>query len=133
MIKIKKSARDEMIRQARGTTEEICGVAAGTDSGERLVTKVYFLENIEHSSSRFEADIKERFAAIRDMRGRGLSPIGIFHSHPNTDAYPSSDDIRLAYDENAVYIIISPKHEPSVRAYSIKNGVVTEEEVVTEI
>ena len=43
-------------------------------------------------------DPKEQLKAIKDMRANGLTPLGNWHSHPETPARPSQEDIRLAYD-----------------------------------
>jgi proteasome lid subunit RPN8/RPN11 len=64
------------------------------------------------------------------MRARGIVPLGNFHSHPETPARPSEEDIRLAYDPAASYIILSlAEEEPVMRSFHIENGTASAEEI----
>jgi proteasome lid subunit RPN8/RPN11 len=57
------------------------------------------------------------------MRAYGLEPLGNFHSHPATPARPSAEDIKLAYDPRASYLIISLAAEtPVLKAFAVANG-----------
>ncbi len=61
-------------------------------------------------------------AAIKDMRANGLKPLGNWHSHPESPARPSLEDIRLAYDSKATYFILSfMANYPVLNAYHIEN------------
>lgn len=37
----------------------------------------------------------------------GLRPLGNWHSHPESPSRPAEEDIRLAYDSKASYLILS--------------------------
>jgi len=68
---------------------------------------------------------------MKEMRARGLSQVAIFHSHPSSPAYPSAKDVRLAFYDDAVYIIVSLSDgEEIVRGFSIGDGQVAEVEIV---
>jgi proteasome lid subunit RPN8/RPN11 len=55
---------------------------------------------------------------MKSARANGQKIIANFHSHPATPARPSEEDIRLAYDPNIVYIIISlAEAEPVIKAF----------------
>ena len=61
--------------------EEACGLIAGEKSDtERVIKKVYYLTNIDHTNEHFSLDPKEQLAAIKDMRKNGLEPLGNWHS-----------------------------------------------------
>jgi proteasome lid subunit RPN8/RPN11 len=122
-----------MLSHARaGLPYEACGLFAGEagEDGVRRVRAVYCLANTDKSAEHFSMAPEEQFAAVRDMRGRGLELLGNFHSHPETPARPSVEDIRLAFDPSLSYIIISLKDkEPVIRSFIIKGGEAFEEPV----
>ncbi|MGN0682871.1 MAG: M67 family metallopeptidase [Oscillospiraceae bacterium] len=109
MIKILRSDYEKILAHAKAELpNEACGLIAGevTDSG-KVIRKVYLLTNIDHSNEHFSLDPKEQLAAIKDMRANGLSPLGNWHSHPESPSRPSEEDKRLAYDSKASYLILS--------------------------
>ena len=109
MITITKSDYEKILAHAKSELpNEACGLIAGevTDSG-KVIRKVYLLTNIDHSNEHFSLDPKEQLAAIKDMRVNGLSPLGNWHSHPESPSRPSEEDKRLAYDSKASYLILS--------------------------
>jgi proteasome lid subunit RPN8/RPN11 len=64
------------------------------------------------------------------MRAKGLKPLGNYHSHPNTPSRPSAEDIRLAFDPSASYMIVSlAGSEPVLKSFHIESGVSSEEEI----
>lgn len=76
-------------------------------------------------------DPREQFAAIKDMRANGLVLLGNFHSHPATPSRPSQEDIRLAHDPAASYLILSlaDQDQPVLKSFRIRDGRSTEEEL----
>jgi proteasome lid subunit RPN8/RPN11 len=87
---------------------EACGLIAGRKSEAlKEVTKVYLVKNVEESRYRFSIDPKEQLEAIRSIRKEGLTPLGNFHSHPETPARPSDEDLKLYLDPGASYLILS--------------------------
>jgi len=106
---------------------EACGLVAGrVADGLRTIEKVYFLTNADASPEHFSLDAREQLAAVKDMRALGLAPLGNFHSHPSTPARPSAEDIRLARDPSACYLILSlAKEDADLRAFSVENDLPT--------
>ncbi len=126
-VKLRQTDYDDIVAHAKaGLPNESCGLLAGTVEGSlKTVKKVYLLSNPDQSPEHFSIDPKEQLAAIKDMRALGLSPLGNFHSHPSTPARPSEEDIRLAYDPKASYLILSLKEEtPVLKAFGIAEGTV---------
>lgn len=135
-IRLAQSDFDTMVDWAKEhLPEESCGLLAGTKDGDvRTVKKVYYLTNIDHTNEHFSMDPKEQLKAIKDMRANGLTPLGNWHSHPETPARPSQEDIRLAYDSSASYLILSLMHaeEPVLHAFTIVDGAPTKDEILYE-
>ncbi|MBR3306201.1 MAG: M67 family metallopeptidase [Lachnospiraceae bacterium] len=104
--------------------DEACGLIAGTDreDGVREIKKVYLLTNTDHTNEHFSIDPKEQLAAIKDMRANGLSPLGNWHSHPESPSRPSEEDKRLANDSRASYLILSLQEEgdPVLNAFHVE-------------
>lgn len=133
-IKLKKSDFEAMVAHAKGhLPEEACGLIAGEKSDtERIIKKVYYLTNIDHTNEHFSMDPREQLAAVKDMRKNGLTPLGNWHSHPETPARPSEEDIRLAFDSEASYLILSlmEADNPVLHAFRVREGVVSKDEIV---
>jgi proteasome lid subunit RPN8/RPN11 len=122
-----------MVAHARaGLPHEACGLFAGEagEDGVKTVKAVYCLENTDKSAEHFSLSPEEQFKAVKDIRAKGLVLLGNFHSHPETPARPSAEDIRLAFDPSLSYIIISLKdEEPVLKSFIISGGVAAEEPV----
>lgn len=123
-IRLKKADFEQIVAHAKKELpNEACGLIAGRVDGEvKVVEKVYFLTNIDHSNEHFSLDPKEQLAAVKDMRANGFAPLGNWHSHPESPSRPSDEDKRLAYDSTASYLILSlmDKNEPVLNSFKIE-------------
>ena len=107
---------------------EACGILGGTDG---VVSEHYPMKNTDQSNEHFTLEPKEQFAVIKDLRAKDIEMLAIYHSHPETPARPSEEDIRLALTPNVSYVIVSLAGvTPDVKSFRIENGVVTPEEIV---
>jgi proteasome lid subunit RPN8/RPN11 len=54
--------------------------------------------------------------------------VAIFHSHPQSPAFPSAKDVSLAFYQDAIYVIVGlmNQQDPEIRAYTIVDGLVTD-------
>lgn len=133
MIYLPNVFYDKILETAlNGKPEEICGLIGGTKNGDvREVKEIYVLENIDHSNEHFSMNPLDQFQAVKDMRKKGIIPLGNFHSHPESPSRPSEEDKRLAYDREASYLIISIMNEdtPVLKSFRIVDNVSTEEEI----
>lgn len=114
---------------------EACGLLAGRIEDDiKTVEKVYFLTNVDQSPEHFSMDPKEQFAAIKDARSNGWVLLGNFHSHPGSPSRPSQEDIRLAFDPEASYLILSlqDQENPVFKSFKIKDKIVSEEKLRLE-
>ena len=126
-IRIKTVDYEAIVAHARsGLLNEACGLVAGTVEGDiKTIEKVYFLTNVDQSPEHFSLDPREQLAAVKDMRGLGFTLLGNFHSHPETPARPSTEDIRLAYDSSLSYLILSlAGDEPVLKVFQIEDSMV---------
>ena len=128
MIRIPAHIYNGIVAQAYAELpNEACGLLVGTENG---VVKQHVLTNIDHSPEHFSFDPAEQFQVFRSARSEGLNIIANYHSHPETPSRPSVEDIRLAYDPNILYLIVSLAAEiPVLKAFSIQNGISTEVEI----
>ncbi len=97
MIRIEPAAWDLMVRHASSTyPNECCGAMLGKLDGDtKLVTEAVTIENAfaGAQAARYEIRPEDLIAADKAARARGLDLIGIFHSHPDCDAYFSKTDL----------------------------------------
>ncbi|MDR3245644.1 MAG: M67 family metallopeptidase [Prevotellaceae bacterium] len=122
MIFVPQSIINEIVEQAvKGLPEEVCGLLVGK---ENEVVKRFPLTNTDHSPEHFSFDPKEQFQVLREARSQGLKIIANYHSHPETPARLSEEDLRLAYDPDILYFILSlqDRANPALKAFSVKNG-----------
>ena len=87
-------------------------------------------ENKDHAEDHFTLDPRDQINAIRDMRANGLKPLGNWHSHPSSPSRPSVEDIRLAFDSKASYLILSLMADyPVLNSFHIEGGEWTKEDL----
>lgn len=134
MLAITRAALAKIIDHCRRELpNEACGILAGTDG---RVEKVYPAANARPGPATYEMDPEDQFRAMKDIRDAGLCMVGIYHSHPGSQAYPSGVDVEKAYwpgtlnpnYPDAAYVIVSlmDRENPVVKGYSIIEGTVRE-------
>jgi proteasome lid subunit RPN8/RPN11 len=130
---------EAILEQSRGEyPDECCGVILGpegSDSAQVLKPMV----NAAHSPTFYEFDSKDLLALYRQVEDNSQEIVVVYHSHTETEAYPSRTDISYASEPGAHYVLVSTRKEIApeneFRSYRIIDGVVTEEdvEIVTRI
>jgi len=117
-----KSLYDAMVDAARRAAPlEACGLLGGSGG---QATEFYELTNADASGEHYSMIPEEQFAAVKDMRTRGIGMLAIWHSHPATPARMSEEDLRLAYTLDVVYAILSlaEPDNPEIRGYAVQKG-----------
>ncbi len=98
MIEIEKNAWAAMLLHAeRSYPDECCGAMIGRlQDGKKSVTQAVPLHNSfsGEKAARYELRPQDLLAADQAARTNGLDLIGIFHSHPDCDAYFSETDLK---------------------------------------
>jgi proteasome lid subunit RPN8/RPN11 len=97
-IRIEQEPWAAMVAHARQTyPNECCGAMLGSIDGEiKMVTVAMALENAYGGAqaTRYELRPEDLLAADKAARERHLDLIGIYHSHPDCDAYFSATDLK---------------------------------------
>lgn len=98
MIRIEPDAWREMVSHACATyPNECCGAMLGSvgDAG-KIVRVALPLENAYEGArhSRYELRPEDLLRADREARSRHMDLVGIYHSHPDCDAYFSETDLK---------------------------------------
>ena len=120
-LEIPKNIFEEIIQQAKAEAPiEACGILAGKN---RQVLKRYEMTNTDKSSDHFMMHPEEQFKVVKDIRSSGLEMLAIYHSHPETPARPSQEDIRFALTPDVVYVIVSLQdvNNPALKGFLIEN------------
>lgn len=107
---------------------EICGVISGV---EDMTREIYPMDNQAKSNTFFEFDPVQQFRIWKKIDENGHEPLVIYHSHTQSRAYPSKDDVIYANEPYAHYLIISvdEKFKDEIRSYRVIDGGVYEENI----
>ncbi len=98
MIEIEFDPWQMMVQHAERTyPNECCGAMLGRHSdGTKVVTEALTFPNawVGEQVERYAIRPEDLLAADKEARSRGLDLIGVFHSHPDCDAYFSDTDLQ---------------------------------------
>jgi [CysO sulfur-carrier protein]-S-L-cysteine hydrolase len=127
-MRISRELFDEMVEHAvADAPNECCGMIASRD-GEAV--KIHRATNAAASPLRYEIDGAEQYRIQMAIDDEDLELGAIYHSHTRSEPYPSQTDINLAFYPEALYVIVGVAgDEPTVRAYEIRDGQVSETEL----
>jgi len=120
----------EIVEQGlREFPNECCGVIAA-DAG--VPVKVFPMTNADASPVTYRLDGNEQLRVFDEIDERGWELWAIYHSHTHSEAYPSETDQRLAFYPDARYLLLSlqDRAAPILRSFFIRDGAVTEEELI---
>jgi len=133
-LEISRQFVDAILAQSRTEyPDEACGVIlgpVGTGKAQRIKPMI----NAAHSPTFYEFDPKDLLALYRDLDDQDEEIVIIYHSHTDTEAYPSRTDIAYAGEPGAHYVLVSTRAEiaptTEFRSFRIIDGIVTEESLV---
>lgn len=144
MIQVPQNIIDALIAYAKADApNECCGLLAGK---EGLASEIYPIPNLpsddpavkdlkvpEDRRLRYVMDPKAQISAFKAMRENGTEMMAIYHSHTASEAYPSATDVRLAFDPEVHYLIVSLEKPdaPVLRAFRIVNEEIDEDAIET--
>ena len=83
---------------------EACGILFGKNN---QVLDIFLTENIEESPMNFTISNEQLIEGYKIAEEKKMEVIGIFHSHPNSDAFPSSTDKKFMQSNPVVWVIYS--------------------------
>lgn len=146
MLKLSKAQFEQIVAHGlEGKPLEICGFLAGrrTPEGGEVVA-VFPIESDDKSELTYTMNPLQQLRAEKEIRARDLEILGIYHTHPATQPYPSKTDVARAHwgdtDElmfpEYSYLIVSLRDpaRPQPCSYKIRGrhipGDIEEEDVV---
>jgi [CysO sulfur-carrier protein]-S-L-cysteine hydrolase len=87
---------------------ESCALLFGKKENTKLLVKdVFIAKNIDCSPVNFTISNEQLIQGYKMAQEKGLDVIGIFHSHPNSEPYPSSTDKKFMEINPVVWVIFS--------------------------
>jgi proteasome lid subunit RPN8/RPN11 len=133
-LELPKALMEAIVEHARQEfPNECCGLLAGR--GAR-VERLFRGSNVDRSPYTYRLDPQEQLRFFKVIDAEGLELLGIYHSHTQSAAYPSRTDVERAFYPDAAYVIVSLRGPQAssdgteIRAFRIRDGQVTEEELV---
>jgi len=119
--------RAAIINQAmREAPRECCGIIAGRD-GEPV--QLYETRNVAAGNRLYEIDPAQLIdLEFRELPAQETEIIAIYHSHPESQPYPSATDVELAFWPDAVFLICSLANpaRPEIRGFRIRDCAIDE-------
>lgn len=87
---------------------ESCAILYGTShNNEHIVKKIWLTENIDSSPIEFTLSPEQTMEMYQKEKEMNLDIVGIFHSHPNGEAYPSNTDKKFMKNNPYIWVIYS--------------------------
>ena len=123
MQKIKLSQTHKKILTEHAENEnpnESCAILFGK---ENIVSEVFLTKNIEESPVNFTISNEQLIEGYKIAEEKEMDVIGIFHSHPDSEAYPSNTDKKFMQSNPVAWIIYSGINK-NFRAYFLESDIV---------
>jgi len=121
--KIKLTESDKTILSEYSENQkpnESCAILFGKNN---QVLDLFLTENIENSPVNFTISNKQLIEAYKIAEEKKMEIVGIFHSHPDSDAYPSNIDKKFMQSNPVAWIIYSGINK-NFRAYLLESDIV---------
>ena len=122
MQKIILSNSDKKILTQHAENEkpnESCAILFGKND---TVSEVFLTKNIEESPVNFTISNEQLIEGYKIAEEKKIDVIGIFHSHPNSEAYPSNTDKKFM-ESNPVAWVIYSGTDKDFRAYFLESEI----------
>ncbi len=123
MQKIILSKSDKKIlteHAEKSKPNESCAILFGKDN---FVSDIFLTENIEESPVNFTISNEQLIEGYKIAEEKKLEVIGIFHSHPNSEAYPSNTDKKFMQSNPVIWIIYSGVNK-EFRAFLLESDII---------
>ena len=119
-ITLSQSIKKTLIQHAENENpNESCAILYGNGD---TVSDVFLTKNIEESPVNFTISNDQLIEGYKIAEEKKLQVIGIFHSHPNSEAYPSSTDKKFMHSNPVVWIIYSGANK-NFKAYVLESDI----------
>ena len=124
-IIISESQKKTLVNHANNEKpNESCAILFGIVDGQKTIVKEIFLtKNIDESPVNFTISNEQLIKCYKTAEEKKMEIVGIFHSHPNSEAYPSNTDKKFMYSNPVVWVIYSGIIN-EFKAYVLESNVV---------
>jgi len=108
-IVLAQKEKDKLVTHAISEQpNESCAMLFGKKVGDNWnVKEVFLTQNIDDSQTNFTISPEELLKGYQIAEKNQLEVVGIFHSHPNSDAIPSNTDKKFMQNNPVPWIIFS--------------------------
>jgi len=124
-IVLAQKEKDKLVTHAISEQpSESCAMLFGKKVGDNWnVKEVFLTQNIDDSQTNFTISPEELLKGYQIAEKNQLEVVGIFHSHPNSDAIPSNTDKKFMQNNPVPWIIFSGVNN-DLKAYLLDSNVI---------
>lgn len=121
-IVISKSNIEKLIQHAKTEApNESCALLIGNEiQDEWRVKEVFLTENVEKSKISFTISPEQELEIDKIARAKNMEIVCVFHSHPNSEAVPSSTDKEFMITNPFPWMIYSVELD-TIKTYLLKS------------
>lgn len=117
----------------RESPNEACAILFGSIEGtSTTVKKIALAENTEHSPVNFTISNEQLIKIYQMAEDKKMDVVGIFHSHPSSEAVPSNTDKKFMESNPVVWLIFSGISE-EFRAFVLESEITEVQVQVSQI
>ena len=124
-IVLAQKEKDKLVTHAISEQpSESCAMLFGKKVGDNWnVKEVFLTQNIDDSQTNFTISPEELLKGYQIAEKNQLEVVGIFHSHPNSDAIPSNTDKKFMQNNPVPWIIFSGVNN-DLKAYLLDSTII---------
>ena len=124
-VVLTQKEKDKLVAHAiEQQPNESCAMLLGKKvDNDWNVKEVFLTENIDNSQTNFTISPEELLQGYQLAEKMQLELVGVFHSHPNSDAIPSSTDKKFMQNNPIPWIIFSGVNN-SLKAYLLDSNII---------
>jgi len=124
-IVLAQKEKDKLVTHAISEQpSESCAMLFGKKVGDNWnVKEVFLTQNIDDSQTNFTISPEELLKGYQIAEKNQLEVVGIFHSHPNSDAIPSNTDKKFMQNNPVPWIIFSGANN-DLKAYLLDSDII---------
>ena len=124
-IVLAQKEKDKLIDHAiKQQPSESCAMLLGRRVGNNWnVKEVFLTQNIDDSQTNFTISPEELLKGYQIAEKNQLEVVGVFHSHPNSDAIPSNTDKKFMQNNPVPWIIFSGVNN-DLKAYLLDSTII---------
>ena len=123
-ITLTESQKQQLVEHAeKFNPNESCALLFGREENDKVtIDEIFLATNIEESPINFTISNEELLKGYKIAEEKNFEVVGIFHSHPNSDAIPSPTDKKFMHSNPVVWVIYSGNNK-NFRAYLLDSEI----------